>query len=210
MASAGWRVQSETRSHLWRDLKVRKRYIILNYGCLHSLCQQPWATKTTVLYSSFSLYLYIYRVLKHFVTEHKMLSNLKTANQRLQVTNERPRCRMYSRVSGAEGRLPDGDVVVVVVGWPDPVQGAGAGAQARGEAALQQHVRPLHHVLHPVLLRALADTTWNRIQNINLCLVNYIFYFHSRSAEFLMPASEMMIIWYLTIWYLNHICTSPI
>ena len=65
-----------------------------------------------------SLYLYIYRVLKHFVTEPKMMSDLKAANERAAprlVTNERPRCQ-YSRVSGAEGRLPDGDVVVVVVG----------------------------------------------------------------------------------------------
>ena len=52
-APAVWRDQNETRSHVWRDLKVRKRYIILNYGCLHSLCQQPWATKTPVPFSSF-------------------------------------------------------------------------------------------------------------------------------------------------------------
>ena len=40
-----------------------------------------------------SLYLYIYRVLKHFVTEPKMLSDLQAANERAalrQVTNERP------------------------------------------------------------------------------------------------------------------------
>ena len=136
-----------------------------------------------------SLYLYIYRVLKHFVTEPKMLSDLQAANERAalcQVTNERPGCQ-YSRVAGAEGRLPDGHVVVVVVGWPDPVQRAGAGAQARGEPALEHHVRPLHHVLHPVLLRALTTATWNTIKYTIFCLVvKYIFYFHSRSAEFLM------------------------
>lgn len=42
-----------------------------------------------------NLYLYIYRVLKHFVTEPKMLYDLKTANERTassQGTNERPSC----------------------------------------------------------------------------------------------------------------------
>ena len=164
-APAVWRDQNETRSHVWRDLKVRKRYIILNYGCLHSLCQQPWATKTPVPFSSFKQLVSTYiacwntlsRKLRYCTGWTQPIRGLHSSP----IANKRLMYQVYSRVSGAEGCLPDGDVVVVVVGWPDPVEGAGAGAQPGGEPALQHHVRPLHHVLHAIL-STLTHTAWKR------------------------------------------------
>ena len=57
---------------------------------------------------------------------------------------------LYSRVSGAVGRVPDGHVVVLLAagGGADPVEGAGAARQPGGEPAGQHHVLALPHVPH--------------------------------------------------------------
>ena len=65
----------------------------------------------------------------------------------------------YSRVSSGVGSVSYGHVVVLVGGAPDPVESALSPGERRRKPTLQHHVGPLHHVLDPVLLHALTDTT---------------------------------------------------